>query len=150
MKLKTLLKHISCDCEWRFNSTTCNWNQRWSNDKYQLKGKKYFTCKKDYSLNPCLCICENGKYLQCIANTSVIVSNEILNIADSISTNVTKTISTNVTNFISANITSTVSKSKTKWIVILYTVLLVVTLLSIVAIITQNRPKQKIFGALTI
>ena len=25
---KTLIKHISCDCKWKFNSTTCNSNQK--------------------------------------------------------------------------------------------------------------------------
>ena len=29
---KTLIKHISCDCKCKFNSTTCNSNQRWNNE----------------------------------------------------------------------------------------------------------------------
>ena len=31
-EVKTLVKHISCDCKCKFNSTTCNSNQRWNND----------------------------------------------------------------------------------------------------------------------
>ena len=25
---KTFVKHISCDCNWKFNSTACNSNQK--------------------------------------------------------------------------------------------------------------------------
>ena len=30
-KTKTMRKHISCDCKWKFNSTTCSLNQKWNN-----------------------------------------------------------------------------------------------------------------------
>ena len=30
---KTLLKHISCDCKWRFNRATYNSNQKWNNER---------------------------------------------------------------------------------------------------------------------
>ena len=30
---KTLIKHISCDCKCKFNSRTCNLNQKCNNDK---------------------------------------------------------------------------------------------------------------------
>ena len=29
---KTITRHISCDCKWKFNSTTCNSNQRSNNE----------------------------------------------------------------------------------------------------------------------
>ena len=32
-EVKTLVKHISCDCKCKFNSITCNSNQKWNNDK---------------------------------------------------------------------------------------------------------------------
>ena len=32
----------------------------------------YHKCKKDYSWNCSICICENNKYLKSIADTSVI------------------------------------------------------------------------------
>ena len=28
---KAIIKHISCDCKCKFNSTTCNSNQKWNN-----------------------------------------------------------------------------------------------------------------------
>ena len=31
---KTLVKHISCDCKCKFNSITCDSNQKWNNDAY--------------------------------------------------------------------------------------------------------------------
>ena len=37
---KTLVKHISCNCKCKFDSTTCNSNQTWNNDKCQCKCKK--------------------------------------------------------------------------------------------------------------
>ena len=30
---KTLVKHISCDCKCKFNSTTCNSNKKLNNDE---------------------------------------------------------------------------------------------------------------------
>ena len=45
---KTLIKHLLCDCKCKFNRTTCNLNQKWSNDKCYSESKNYRTCKKDY------------------------------------------------------------------------------------------------------
>ena len=42
----------------------------------------------------------NGKYLKSITDTSVIVSEEIINATDSLSTNVTNTLKTNMTDTI--------------------------------------------------
>ena len=30
---KTLTKHLSCECKWRFDGKKCNSNQWWNNDK---------------------------------------------------------------------------------------------------------------------
>ena len=65
--------------------------------------------QKDYSWNLSTCICENGKFLKSIANTSIIVCDEITNAVDSVSTIVTKAILTNMTNTISTNAASTAS-----------------------------------------
>ena len=86
---KTTEKHVSCDYKCKFNSTTCNSNQKWSNENCQCKCKNYRKCKKDYS-----CICENSKYL--IADTSVKDCDEFISIVDIVSTKMTNTISTNV------------------------------------------------------
>ena len=48
---KTMIKHISCDCKCKFNSTTCNSNKQWNNKTCQCECKSYRTCKKDYSWN---------------------------------------------------------------------------------------------------
>ena len=34
-KVKTMIKHISCDCKCKFNSTSFMSNQKWNNDKCQ-------------------------------------------------------------------------------------------------------------------
>ena len=38
---KTMAKHISCDCKRKRNSTTCNSNQKWSNETCQCECKNY-------------------------------------------------------------------------------------------------------------
>ena len=43
---KLLVKHISCDCKCKFNSTSCSSNQTCSNEIFQCKYKSYSTCKK--------------------------------------------------------------------------------------------------------
>ena len=37
---KTLVQHTSCDCKCKFNSTACNSNQKWNNEKCQCECKK--------------------------------------------------------------------------------------------------------------
>ena len=58
---KAMTEHISCDCKCKFNRRICNLNQKWNNKTCQCECKNYCTCKKDYSWNPSICICENSK-----------------------------------------------------------------------------------------
>ena len=53
---KTLVKHISCDCHCKSDSTTCNSNKKWNNEKCQCD------CEKSYSWNRSTGICENRNY----------------------------------------------------------------------------------------
>ena len=46
---KTMVKHISCDCKGKFNSTTSNSNQKWNNEACQCECNNYCTCKKNFS-----------------------------------------------------------------------------------------------------
>ena len=55
------------------------------------------SAKKDYSWNPGTCTCEDSKYLKRIADTSVIMCDEITSVMDLVSTKMTNNISTNVT-----------------------------------------------------
>ena len=48
---KAMIEHISCDCKCKFNSKTCNSNQKWNNKTNQCECKHYRKCKKDYSWN---------------------------------------------------------------------------------------------------
>ena len=52
----------------------------------------YRLCKKYYSWNPSLCICENCKYLKSIADTSLIACDKILYVMDIVSIQITCTI----------------------------------------------------------
>ena len=117
--------------------------------------------QKDYSWNPRTGNCENGKYLRGIADTLVIVCDEIITAAESASTNVTNAIPTNKANTIPANVTRTVPINSGDKNVrykmdcyILRIVLSVIVLLSLIANIcypnTKHRSKQKRIGALTI
>ena len=75
---KKMTEHISDDyCKRKFNSTTCNSNQKQNNKAYQCECKNYRKCKKDYGWNPSTCICQNSKYLKCIADTPVTECDEI-------------------------------------------------------------------------
>ena len=74
---KTMIKRISCDCKCKFNSTTCYSNKKCNSKTCQCKCKNYHKRKKDYGWNPSTSICENSKYLKSIADTSVIVCDEI-------------------------------------------------------------------------
>ena len=40
-----MLKHVSCDFKCKFNSATCNSNQRLNNETCQCESKNYRTCK---------------------------------------------------------------------------------------------------------
>ena len=68
---KAMTEHISCDCACKFNSTTCNSNQKWNKKTFYCECKNYHRCEKDYSWNPSMCIRENSKYLKSVADTSV-------------------------------------------------------------------------------
>ena len=94
---KTMAKHISCDCKYKFNSTICNSNQKWNNKTCQCECKNYLTCKIDYNWNHSTCVCENGKCLKSISGTSVIAWDKIIFVMDILSTKMTITIATNVT-----------------------------------------------------
>ena len=63
---KTLTKHISCECECKFDGTECNSNQSWNNNKCWCECKKIHIFEKEYIWNPSTCIYENVKYLACI------------------------------------------------------------------------------------
>ena len=43
----TMVKHISYDFKCKFNSPTCNSNQKWNNDKCQCECRKCRICKKE-------------------------------------------------------------------------------------------------------
>ena len=73
-----MTEHISCDCKCKFNSTTCNSQQKWNNKTSQCEFKNYHKFEKDYSLNPSICICGKGKYLESTANTSVTKCDKIV------------------------------------------------------------------------
>ena len=85
---KTLIKHISCECKYKFDGRKYNSNQCWNNDKRQCEYKKPYMCKKDYIQNPATCISKIGNYLEGIIDDSVILCDEIIDVE-------TKTIRTN-------------------------------------------------------
>ena len=98
---KEMTGHISCDCKYKFNSTTCNSKQECNNKTCQCEYKNYHKCKKDYSWNPSTCICENSKCLKSVADTSVTKCDEIIIAMDIVSTEkarVTSTVSMNYPN----------------------------------------------------
>ena len=47
-QLKTLTKHISCECKCKFDGRKCNSDQWWNNGKFLCGCKKRHACEKDY------------------------------------------------------------------------------------------------------
>ena len=45
-KAKVMTEHISCDRKCKFNSTTCNSNQKWNNETCQCECKIIISVKK--------------------------------------------------------------------------------------------------------
>ena len=137
-----MIKHISWDCKCKFDSATCNLNQKLNNDKCQSECKKRHMYEKDYSWNPGTCICENSKYLKSIANDSVIACNDVEIFIDSVSIKMTHTAPTNVTS--TASINSDNKKVRYEMdCYILHSFLLVIILLFIIAIIFYHYAKHK-------
>ena len=91
---KTMTKHISCDCKYKFNITTCNSNKKWSNKTCQYERKNYRKCKKHYSWIPSTCICENSKYLKIISDDSKFICDKIISVMDIVSIKMTSTMAT--------------------------------------------------------
>ena len=88
--------NISCNCKCKFNSATCNSNQKQNIETCQWECKNYRTCKIDNDRNPRICIYENSKYLKSIAYSSVFKCDEIISVMDIVSTRMTNNIATNV------------------------------------------------------
>ena len=79
---KSLTKHISCECKYKFGGTKFSSNQWWNNNKYQCECNIHHMCEKDYVWNSATCNCENGKCVTSILNDSVITSDEVINSYD--------------------------------------------------------------------
>ena len=45
---KTLTKHISCECKFKFDGTKCNSNQWWNNDECRFECTKHHICVNDF------------------------------------------------------------------------------------------------------
>ena len=77
---KTLAKHLSCECNYKYDGRKCNSNQKWNNDKRWLSVniQKTQCGQKCYIWNPSTCNCVNGKYLESIIDDSVITWDEFI------------------------------------------------------------------------
>ena len=117
---------------WKYNS-----NQKWNNDKCWCKCKKKKennVHEKGHIWKPATCTCENGKNLGSIIDDLVNICDEIINTANSASTNVMCTVSTNF--------------HTKKWDVlmdryILHAILLMVILPHIIAFICYHYAKHR-------
>ena len=100
---KALEKHFSCDIKCKFKNETIIQLKNETIIHATASTKNIILAKTYYSWNHRTFICENGQYLKGVADTSVIVCDEIINSTDSASRNVTKAISTNVMSTLSTN-----------------------------------------------
>ena len=90
---KTLTKHKSCNCKFKFHGRKCNSNQNWNNNKFQSEYKNFrehHVSKTDYIWNPVTCTWETGKYLGIVISGSVAVCDKIIEMTKAMSKNVNK------------------------------------------------------------
>ena len=128
---KTLTKHISCECQCKYDGRKYNSNQWWNNDKCRCECEKHHICKSDYIWNPTSCSCENGKYLAGIIDDSVVICDEIIE-------------ETIPTNFNEKNITC---KTQNFYILLPF-LLIIISLLKVVSIycyLLKYRAKKNIY-----
>ena len=88
--VKILAKRISYECKCKFDGRKCILNRRWNNDKCQYECKnprEYNAQERKIIWNPTTCSCENVEYLTSTIDDSVIMCDEIVNAADSVSKN---------------------------------------------------------------
>ena len=79
--MKTLTKHISCECNCKFDGRKFNLNQKWNNDKCRCRvknQKELHLRKKNYIWDSATCGYEIGIYLASIIDDSVITCDEII------------------------------------------------------------------------
>ena len=57
----SLVQYFVCDSKCKFDSATCNANQKWYKKTCQSQCKNYRKCKTDYNYNPSSCICKSTK-----------------------------------------------------------------------------------------
>ena len=74
-ELKTLTKHISCECKCKFDGRKCNSDQWWNNEKCQCKKH---VCEKIMFGILLHAVLKNGKYLASIMDDSIITCDEII------------------------------------------------------------------------
>ena len=82
-------KHISSKCECKFDSSKCNLNQKRNNNKCRCEcknPKEHSVGKKGYFLNPAICSRKNGKYVRSIVSHSIVICDEIIEMAKTVPT----------------------------------------------------------------
>ena len=89
-EVKTLVKHNACDYKFKCDSTTCNSNQKWSNDVESIAHTKKIIARILAYVFLKIVV------LKSVANDSVTVCYEVISMAVNVSTNVTNNTSTNV------------------------------------------------------
>ena len=137
---KAMTEHISYDFKCKFNSTTCNSNQKLNNKRCQCECKNYCKCKRDYSWHPRTCICEKSDYLKSVGDSSVTEWDKIVIVLGISSTKKTSTIATFVVSTASINCHS----KKVRDCYISQKVLLIILLLLMIIICYYAKQKMYI------
>ena len=76
---KLLTKHIDGDARVNLMVKKCNSNQNWNSKGVQKKKTyMYYSCKKTSYLESNTSTCKNGKYLENVIDSSVVISDEII------------------------------------------------------------------------
>ena len=135
-----LTKYTPCKFKCKFYGRKCRSNQKWNDNKCRCEcknPKEHHVCKKGYTWNPAVCSLKNCEYVASSIEDSVITFGEIVNVAKSVSTNVPTNLISTVSHFHIRKVRFKIDGY------ILYTILLVIILLFIIAIIFYHYAKLK-------
>ena len=132
-EIRTLAKHISCECKCRFHGRKCNSGQWWNDDKCWCESKKHHLCEKVCVWNPAIGDCETLKYLACIMDDFAIMYEKVWESYDEDADDNDKGFSYDETKTILTNFNEKKAPYKTQNFCILLAFLLIIVVLLILA-----------------
>ena len=136
---KTLKKHISCECQCKFDGTKCKSNQSWNNKKCHCDCKKHHICEKDYEEMEINC---NGNVNVKMENIENSILDDSVSTCDDVIESYDEKTKTIPTNFNEKNITCETQSFNVLLTFLLITIAVLIAV-NIYCYMIKYRAKQK-------